>query len=560
MKRFGCAVSLVVFAVGICAGQQKPVPARQSFQIGGRVVNAIGGDPLGQTEVTIAPASSPNVSQSVLSGRDGGFLFENLAPGKYSLMAERRGFRRQFYEEHEGAFSTAIAVGPDLESTGLIFRLRPDGSISGVVTDEHGDPVRNAQVMLFHSGSENGHQSTHISMQNNTDDRGYYHFGHLTPGKFFIAVSGRPWYAQFIPQRGIRRWRDATGAIQTSGGEEPDPNSSLNVAYPITYYNNTTDSSAATPIVLSPGARVSADIALTPVPGLSLRVHQSASDPSQPVSPGLKQILFDGFEVQVMTNGTRGLGNGETEISGIPPGHFVMSLQSFNPNAPPTVRQREVDISSNAEVDAAESSPSVSVSGTVSFEGDSPPQLVVGLTNPKLTQGRFGSPISPNGQVEFQPLPPGVYEIFLPNPQGWFLKSLTATGAKVRGRAIEIGSSENVQLALVLSKGVGRIDGVVMRDDKPQGGVMVVLIPHDPENHGPLFRRDQSDSDGTFTLGSVVPGKYTVLAIENGWDLEWTKLDVVRPYLDQGESIRVEANGKYNVKVKVQPLRGDRRQ
>ena len=89
---------------------------------------------------------------------------------------------------------------------------------------------------------------------------------------------------------------------------------------------------------------------------------------------------------------------------------------------------------------------------------------------------------------------------------------------------------------------------------------MVVLIPHDPENHGPLFRRDQSDSNGTFTLGSVVPGKYTVLAIENGWDLEWTKLDVVRPYLDQGESIRVEANGKYNVKVKVQPLRGDRRQ
>jgi len=36
-----------------------------------------------------------------------------------------------------------------------------------------------------------------------------------------------------------------------------------------------------------------------------------------------------------------------------------------------------------------------------------------------------------------------------------------------------------------------------------------------------LVRRDQSDSDGIFTLHSVVAGQYTVVAISDGWDLEW---------------------------------------
>ena len=32
-----------------------------------------------------------------------------------------------------------------------------------------------------------------------------------------------------------------------------------------------------------------------------------------------------------------------------------------------------------------------------------------------------------------------------------------------------------------------------------------------------LIRRDQSDSDGSFALRDVVPGQYTVVAIQDGW-------------------------------------------
>jgi len=65
-------------------------------------------------------------------------------------------------------------------------------------------------------------------------------------------------------------------------------------------------------------------------------------------------------------------------------------------------------------------------------------------------------------------------------------------------------------------------------------------------------RRDQSDSDGTFTLAGAIPGKYTVVAIENGWDLEWLNPDVIKPYLGQGTPLEVMPNGKYEVKVNLQ--------
>ena len=36
-------------------------------------------------------------------------------------------------------------------------------------------------------------------------------------------------------------------------------------------------------------------------------------------------------------------------------------------------------------------------------------------------------------------------------------------------------------------------------DGKPLAGAMILLVPEDAEMNLPKFRRDQSDSDGTFT-------------------------------------------------------------
>jgi len=136
--------------------------------------------------------------------------------------------------------------------------------------------------------------------------------------------------------------------------------------------------------------------------------------------------------------------------------------------------------------------------------------------------------------------------------RGALLKSVSATGAQVVGHTVEISSGTSVRLSLTMSSGVGRVNGTALRDSKGYAGAMIVLVPQDLQNDSTLIRRDQSDSDGTFSLQNVLPGRYTLVAIENGWNLEWLNLPALQPYLMNGEMVDVSARGKYNVKVKVQ--------
>jgi len=81
----------------------------------------------------------------------------------------------------------------------------------------------------------------------------------------------------------------------------------------------------------------------------------------------------------------------------------------------------------------------------------------------------------------------------------------------------------------------------------------VLLLPNDPAHNLVRFRRDQSDSDGTFTLRRILPGDYTVIAVADGWDLAWTDPAVLKAYLGGGVRVRIQPQGgEYQVKVAAQ--------
>ena len=72
--------------------------------------------------------------------------------------------------------------------------------------------------------------------------------------------------------------------------------------------------------------------------------------------------------------------------------------------------------------------------------------------------------------------------------------------------------------------------------EKPVSEAMVLLIPESPEKNEDFFRRDQSDSDGTFSLYQVVPGRYTLVAIQNGLGYGLERPSVLQTYLEHGRS------------------------
>jgi hypothetical protein len=68
---------------------------------------------------------------------------------------------------------------------------------------------------------------------------------------------------------------------------------------------------------------------------------------------------------------------------------------------------------------------------------------------------------------------------------------------------------------------------------------MVVLVPSDLDAIDSLARRDQSDSDGSFSLRDVAPGTYKLVAIEDAWQLDWADQHVIGRYLPGGISVTV---------------------
>jgi hypothetical protein len=197
---------------------------------------------------------------------------------------------------------------------------------------------------------------------------------------------------------------------------------------------------------------------------------------------------------------------------------------------------------------------SATVSGKVKLEGESLRDQGFIQFRSRDSKTVFGGPIAGNGEFTASqtPVTPGSYEVSVFNIPGAAVGSIAATGARVAGRVVEIDGTQPVQMVVSLIKQLGEVNGTVLRDGKPASGAMVVLVPRDPARNSSLMRRDQSDSDGTFTLPRVVPGKYTVIAVQNGWEMEWSNPAVLGPFLKEGTPLEVVPNAKLDIEVKAQ--------
>jgi hypothetical protein len=554
----------LLFFVRGAAGQQAsarpapgPVPAGQMFRISGTVVNASTGEVVRRALVSVGRTNNSDELRSMTTGESGGFHFENVAAGKYLLRAKGPGFGEQGFEEHEG-FVTAIVTGGAVDSEHLVFRLRPDAAITGTIVDEANEPVRNAQVMLFRRQTQAGGQARGWPAGNaQVNDEGRYRFSHLAPGTYFIAVQATPWYAQ--SEHAIPEMRVLVDRSGDTGGNEAMANESgptagdraLDVTYALTFYPGVTEENAATPVVLKAGDRVTADLRLNPVQALHVRVRTPARDETEPVNAMLMRRVFGGVQMPVQSQNMQAR-KGEIEVSGIAPGDYELRVENYG-------RTQErwtqgLALGSDAEVSVNERAPSAVVKGIVKMEGATPIQRgFVRLSN-RATGEQASCEVSEKGEFDLsqQRVEPGTYEVIAGNLQNARVSGITATGAKVLGQNVEINGAGAVQLTITLRQGLGTVEGTAMREGMPASGAMVVLVPQDPQNNLPLVRRDQSDLDGTFTLGSVLPGRYTVVAIQDGWDMDWMDMRVLEPFLKNGEKADVGANGKYVVKVVTQ--------
>jgi 5-hydroxyisourate hydrolase-like protein (transthyretin family) len=568
----------ILFSSGMMAQDmlaQEKIPVtmqRGEFQISGTVVDSLTEQPLANTRVAIAPVSQRDNFTTIVTNEDGRFRFQGLAAGKYTLTAQRRGYVTESFNQHE-QYASSIVVGPDLDAGHLVLRLTAESVISGTVTDEHGDGVRDAQVMLFQQTLAGGSRSTRQRTTATTDEDGFYRFAHLPTGRYFVAVSAHPWYAQhFMPRNAngvsvaqgnfiTTTYGSIAGVMGNTPPQEPvvESRSPLDVSFPLTFYPGVTDASSAGAILVGKGEKVSADVVLAAVPAVHFRVdtgspgqQTGAPEQQQGSSIRLEQKLFDGAAIPVYTQ-YMAVEPGVMEIVGVIPGRYNIKINSWGGGKTQALQEREVDLSERGDLDASTNKTTVPLTAEVSFESPAARDQLWVVVRDKKSSKILQENVNDKGEAEFkQGVLPGIYEVSFQSAKQIFIKNLSASGARVTGRTLEIKGSGPVKLTMTAVQGEGEVSGMALSDGKGVAGAMVVLVPDDPANNRVLFRRDQSDSDGTFALASVVPGRYTLLAIENGWDLEWANPEILRKFTARGESVTVVPNGKYSVKVKVQ--------
>jgi hypothetical protein len=575
-----------VVLVGCGVGLGQAAKEAVHYRIAGTVVNDRNGEPIPFCHMSAFPivaargfgqrtgdGGGPGPRQETTEAdadAKGRFELEVSNEGRYRLSASARGFRVQTFEAH-GTFSTAVVLTKAQPTHAVVFRASADATIFGVVTDEVGEGVRQAQVRLYAVGDPNRTaEERRLQMRNVavTDDRGHYELPAMPAGAYKVSVSARPWYATPNPP-----------AQTVNGAVVPSPDPTLDVVYPVTWYPGTDDESSGETIELKYGEKRQMDFRLNPVVAAHLRVSVSLPQPPAPGGSGiqsgppirmpqLERILADGTTDGVPTMVQAFWRDGYADIGGLAPGTYRLVQPSATQGGSPSVSivhvaaggtvsdagVPEIPVAIRVDGDPTVTAGQVSLTDTSTGRavgrGGMSGRVLPGTNGPQGGgRGRRGGDGGPDEATLH--VPPGTYEVVV-NGRDSFLTGVTATDAQVTGRVVKIVDG-SPHLLVHVAAGLASIEGTASRLGKPSSGAMVLLVPATLGNPANLDfeRRAQTATDGSFQFTNVIPGQYILVAIDHGWGVNWRDPATLRPYLLEGEPLDLAAAATAHPVVKA---------
>lgn len=568
--RLACSFLLALMMICRSMTAVEPSPV---YRITGVVVSSVDDAPIARAHLTATLSTrgrtwgggQPQQGNNVDTDEHGRFSLTLPSPGSWHLSAEASGFVTRTYEQHDD-YSCAVVLTAEAPAIDLHFRLPPEAEITGTVIDEAGEAVRSARITLQRRASDPLNQQQNLfqnRMTVQTDDRGLYEFADLAAGDYRVLVDAKPWYAL---------------ASQTQGGislnNSAPINPALDVTYQLTWFPGVGDSTQAETISLRAAEMRRADFHLVPIPSSHLQLPAPGLTPEgRPMQAFPMLERLDAGGPGFTQTSIRTTDQGQMDVGGLAPGLY--RVRSQGEGALSQTKVIQIGSGSSNAIEAAAAATQLS-DITVQIENDADDEgrrrFGVELRNTE-TGARFttfdGNSVFLDNQARMNAsarlppsqsppqthlqVPPGRYEINLIGRGEMFLAGTSVKGAEVKGRFLTVRAGE-ATLVLRTTSGYATMTGEVTTGEKKLAAAIVLLVPAGLDDLASFATvlKDESNTDGSFDLNNIVPGPYLLIAVDHGWEINWSDPSTLQHYLTQGVPLEVHAGAKLKQNIEAQ--------
>jgi hypothetical protein len=523
-------IATFVLALAICASERLALTStvqktsdRRAASITGRVVNE-SGQPVPNAIVFVFGIGTQRPERrNMTSDESGTFRADDLSRGVYSISARARGFVFAPDSSEPAYYRPGDTV---------TLKVKKGGVITGTVTSSTGEPVVGIRVSAVPHRDAEGHSTLGLGAGTPafTDDRGVYRLFGLSPGFYLVAAGaklpGFPMATAFdddAPTYYPSSTRDTGSEVAVHFGDEA---SGINIRY----RGERGYAVSGYVVRTADGSREGAEVRL-------VRASSGAIEGLTNAQPRGKDYAFAFY--------------------GVSEGEYYIIGQRYSYQNDDGARSRPIPVKVKDRAVAGVEitlNPLSSVAGRLILdpvaandksgkcETTHTPSIEETLINARLDQKRdpkgeagaialLSLPTSalsaPNEKGEFllQRLEPGQYRI---EPrmldESWYIRAITLPSAARGAAAIDAArngfrakaGARISGLTVTLAEGAASLRGRVISQKLSMplpDRLRVHLIPAEPEASDEVLRFAEAavQTDGTFTLSNLAPGRYWVV-------------------------------------------------
>ncbi len=151
--------------------------------ISGRVIDAVSSAPIPDAQVLLMTSGQSGTRQTSTTQADGGFHFTNVAAGHYYLQPTQNSYPGPLGGPQ---FGVEVEVQPGQETNGVQVGLIPPATVSGIVLNDDGEPVKDCTVLLLPAGPTDGDLRPPILSDSN--DKGEFLITGVPPDRYQAFV------------------------------------------------------------------------------------------------------------------------------------------------------------------------------------------------------------------------------------------------------------------------------------------------------------------------------------------------------------------------------------